>query len=122
MVAAGGWIGSPRAQLAPGTRRRQRARSSRRPSSYGVVAVCETEVTLRVLGSFRPTRTILRGAREEGLVPSEQPPRSAAEQLAVEARTNRRTALVALHGELDIVTVSKVAEVLDGLEPQADGV
>jgi anti-sigma B factor antagonist len=55
-------------------------------------------------------------------VPSEQPPRSAAEQFAVEARTNRRTALVALHGELDIVTVSKVAEVLDGLEPQADGV
>jgi anti-anti-sigma factor len=30
--------------------------------------------------------------------------------------------LVALRGELDIVTVSKVAEVLDGLEPQADGV
>jgi hypothetical protein len=60
-------------------------------------------------------------------VPSEQPARSvaeqlAAEQLAVEARTNRRTALVALRGELDLVTVSKVAEVLDGLEPQADGV
>ena len=35
---------------------------------------------------------------------------------------HRRTALVALRGELDIVTVSKVAEVLDGLEPQADGV
>jgi anti-anti-sigma factor len=44
------------------------------------------------------------------------------EQLAVEARTERRTALVALRGELDLVTVSKVAEVLDGLEPQADGV
>jgi anti-anti-sigma factor len=60
-------------------------------------------------------------------VPSEQPARSvaeqlAAEQLAVEARTNRRTALVALRGELDLVTVSKVAEVLDGLELQADGV
>ena len=46
----------------------------------------------------------------------------AAEQLAVEARTHRRTALVALRGELDLLTVSKVAEVLDGLEPQADGV
>jgi anti-anti-sigma factor len=60
-------------------------------------------------------------------VPSEQPARSvaerlAAEQFAVEARMNRRTALVALRGELDLLTVSKVAEVLDGLEPQADGV
>ena len=42
--------------------------------------------------------------------------------LAVEARLHRRTALVALRGELDLVTVSKVAEVLDGLEPRADGV
>ena len=59
-------------------------------------------------------------------MPSEQPARSvaefAAEQFAVEARTNRRTALVALRGELDILTVSKVAEVLDGLEPQTAGV
>ena len=46
----------------------------------------------------------------------------AAEQLAVEARMHRRTALVALRGELDLLTVSKVAEVLNGLEPQADGV
>ena len=58
---------------------------------------------------------------------SEQPARSvaeqlAAEQLAVETRRNRRTALVALRGELDLLTVSKVAEVLDGLDPQADGV
>ena len=44
------------------------------------------------------------------------------EQLAVKARTHRRTALVALCGELDLLTVSKVAEVLDGLELQADGV
>ena len=42
--------------------------------------------------------------------------------LAVEAPLHRRTALVALRGELDLVTVSKVAEVLDGLEPRADGV
>ena len=58
---------------------------------------------------------------------SEQPARTvqeqlAAEQLTVEARTSRRTALVALRGELDLVTVSKVAEVLDGLDPRADGV
>lgn len=59
-------------------------------------------------------------------MPSEQPARSvaerlAAEQFAVEARRNRRTALVALRGELDLLTVSKVAEVLDGLELRADG-
>jgi anti-anti-sigma factor len=30
--------------------------------------------------------------------------------------------LVALRGELDLLTVSKVAEVLDDLKPQADGV
>ena len=57
---------------------------------------------------------------------SEQPARSfaeelAAEQFAVEARRRRRTALVALRGELDLLTVSKVAEVLDGLQPRADG-
>jgi anti-anti-sigma factor len=46
----------------------------------------------------------------------------AEEQLAVEARTHRRTALVALRGELDMLTVSKVAEVIDGLQPQAEGV
>ena len=56
---------------------------------------------------------------------SEQPARSvaerlAADQLAVEARRSRRTALVALRGELDLLTVSKVAEVLDGLELRAD--
>jgi anti-anti-sigma factor len=55
-------------------------------------------------------------------VSSEQPARSLAEPLAVEARMHRRTALVALRGELDLVTVSKVAEVLDGLNPRADGV
>jgi anti-anti-sigma factor len=44
------------------------------------------------------------------------------EDLEIHALTHRRTALVALRGELDLVTVSKVAEVLDGLEPQADGV
>ena len=60
-------------------------------------------------------------------MPSEKPARSvaaqlAAEQLAVEARTNRRTALVALRGELDLLTVSTVAEVVDGLQPEADGV
>ena len=58
---------------------------------------------------------------------SGQPDRSLSEQLAdeqltVEARTHRRTALVALRGELDLLTVSKVAEVIDELEPQAGGV
>jgi anti-anti-sigma factor len=58
-------------------------------------------------------------------VSSAQPARSfaeqlAADQLAVETRRHRRTALVALRGELDLLTVSKVAEALDGLEPQAD--
>jgi anti-anti-sigma factor len=58
-------------------------------------------------------------------VSSAQPARSfaeqlAADQLAVETRRHRRTALVALRGELDLLTVSKVAEALDGLEPRAD--
>jgi anti-anti-sigma factor len=47
---------------------------------------------------------------------------SGPEQLVVEAHTRRRTALVALRGELDLVTVSKVAAVIDELRPQADGV
>jgi anti-sigma B factor antagonist len=59
-------------------------------------------------------------------VASERPARSVAEQLAaeqfaIEARRHRRTALVALRGEIDLVTVSKVAEVLDGLDPRPDG-
>ena len=47
---------------------------------------------------------------------------AADEQLGIEARTRRRTALVALRGELDLLTVSKVAEVLDGLALRPDGV
>ena len=39
----------------------------------------------------------------------------------VEARKRRRTALVALRGELDLVTVSKVAEVMER-RPHAAGV
>lgn len=42
--------------------------------------------------------------------------------LEVEARTHRRTALVALRGELDLATAPQVAEVLDGLAPDAGGV
>ena len=53
---------------------------------------------------------------------SSAPDRSLSEQLKVEARTHRRTALVALRGELDMLTVSKVAEVIDELQPQAEGV
>jgi anti-anti-sigma factor len=60
-------------------------------------------------------------------VSQEQPARAvvqqiAAEQFAVEAHTHRRTALVALRGELDLLTVSKVAEVVEDLEPRAGGV
>jgi anti-anti-sigma factor len=46
----------------------------------------------------------------------------ASEQLAVEARTHRRTALVAFRGALDLVTVSKVAEAIDDLAPRPEGV
>lgn len=44
------------------------------------------------------------------------------DSLEVEARIHRRSALVELWGELDLATVSRVAEVLDGLEPNAGGV
>ena len=47
---------------------------------------------------------------------------TADDQLAIEAHMRRRTALVALRGELDLLTVSKVAEVLDGLALRPDGV
>jgi len=39
--------------------------------------------------------------------------------LAVEAKTYRRTALVALRGELDLISVSKLAEVISGLNPES---
>jgi anti-sigma B factor antagonist len=42
------------------------------------------------------------------------------EILQVEARTNRRTALIELRGELDIATAPQIAEVLGGLA-SADG-
>ncbi len=45
-----------------------------------------------------------------------------ADYLDVQAVRHRRTALVALRGELDLVTVSKVAEVIDEIVPQPDGV
>jgi anti-anti-sigma factor len=60
-------------------------------------------------------------------VPSAEPNKpSAAEliaatQLGVETREHRRTALVALDGELDLASVSQVTEVLDGLQPRPDG-
>ena len=47
---------------------------------------------------------------------------TASDLLEVEARTHRRTALVALRGELDLATAPQVAEVLDGLAPDAEGV
>jgi anti-anti-sigma factor len=45
-----------------------------------------------------------------------------APEFAAELLVHRRTALVALRGELDLVTVSKVAEVIDALAPQVGGV
>jgi anti-anti-sigma factor len=45
----------------------------------------------------------------------------AATELAVEARWHRRTALVALNGELDLASVSQVTDVLEGLKPGPDG-
>jgi len=53
-------------------------------------------------------------------MPAAEPARS--DYFEVEARTHRRTALVALRGELDLVTISKVAETLEGIQPQANGV
>jgi anti-anti-sigma factor len=42
--------------------------------------------------------------------------------LSVEVLQQGRTALVALRGELDLLTISKVAEVVDALAPGPDGV
>ena len=43
------------------------------------------------------------------------------EPLVVEVVQHRRTALLALRGELDLLTISKVAEVMEGLEPRSGG-
>ncbi|WCB92470.1 hypothetical protein DSM104299_01166 [Baekduia alba] len=45
-----------------------------------------------------------------------------ADPLAVEILHSGRTALVALRGELELVTISKVAEVIGALDPGATGV
>ena len=45
----------------------------------------------------------------------------AATQLGVKTRSPRRTALVALNGELDLASISQLTDVLDGLEPRPDG-
>jgi anti-anti-sigma factor len=42
--------------------------------------------------------------------------------LVVTARTHRRTALIELHGELDIATVPAVAQVVEEVAPHAEGV
>ena len=66
-----------------------------------------------------PAAQPLQRSREKAVVPAANPD---ADYLEVEAIKHRRTALVALRGELDLVTVSKVSEVIDQLEPQATGV
>jgi anti-anti-sigma factor len=52
---------------------------------------------------------------------SELQPGGPTDILDVEAHTHRRTALVALRGELDLAGVPRFAEVLDALSPRADG-
>jgi anti-anti-sigma factor len=90
------------------------------------VPFCENGSTPRVLPLLLPARTQQRS--EKGApCPSSDFNRAAAdqfaaEQLTAEVRAHRRTTLVALRGELDLATVSNVADVLDGLQPQADGV
>jgi len=42
--------------------------------------------------------------------------------LAIEIRQHRRTALVDLRGELDILTASRITRAIEGLRPEADGV
>ena len=42
--------------------------------------------------------------------------------LTVEVRRHRRTALVTLSGELDLVTISQVADTVEALDPTGDGV
>jgi anti-anti-sigma factor len=81
------------------------------------------EVSLWVLRFFCPARSFWRRTRRGTLSRLEPDRRKKAyDILDVEARTHRRTALVELWGELDLATVSQVAEVLDGLEPNAGGV
>jgi anti-anti-sigma factor len=54
--------------------------------------------------------------------PESDPGTEPSDLLEVDARMHRRTALVALRGELDFATVPQVAEVLDGIAPDAEGV
>ena len=49
-------------------------------------------------------------------------PQSAERLLAIEIRQHRRTALVDLRGELDILTASRITRAIEGLRPEADGV
>jgi anti-anti-sigma factor len=44
------------------------------------------------------------------------------EPFAVQAQQHRRTVMVRMRGELDLATISTLTAVLDGLNPQADGV
>ena len=60
----------------------------------------------------------MRGDPVSSNEPAPRPPA----ELGIDARTNRRTALVALRGELELITVSKVAEVLSNLAPGRGGI
>jgi anti-anti-sigma factor len=82
--------------------------------------ICEADFTLRVL-SFSSQRARTERSQRGDIVSSTESVPLRPAELVVETRKHRRTALVALRGELDLVTVSKVAEVLTDLEPGREG-
>jgi anti-anti-sigma factor len=49
-------------------------------------------------------------------------PLTAEELLAITARRHRRTALIELRGELDILTATQITQVIEAIKPRADGV
>lgn len=69
-------------------------------------------------------RAASREERERDVMSQSEPGRHEMmpDTLEVEARTHRRTALVELRGELDLATAPRVADVLESLAPDADGV
>jgi anti-anti-sigma factor len=81
-------------------------------------------LSLRVLSVSSAPRAASTEEREGTLMSQPEPDRraEAPDILEVEARTHRRTALIELRGELDIASAPQVAEVVDGLAPDADGV
>src|SRR2546423_1180481 len=73
---------------------------------------------------LRPGASCRRRTRKDAAVSYQDPaqPQSAERLLAIETRQHRRTALVDLRGELDILTASRITRAIEGLRPEADGV